>query len=199
MSEIFFLPGAGASASFWLPVAQQLGQPHRLFSWPGLGAEPEDPRVKGMDDLVARVLAEMREPVDLVAQSMGGIVALRVALAAPQKVRRLVLAVTSGGVPMDDLMVEDWRRDYFATFPKAGRWIGCVQEDLSAQLGQVRAPALLVWGDADPISPVAAGQRLAGLLPDARLEIIPGGGHDLARTHVAEVSGHVHRHLAGPG
>ncbi len=198
MTEIFFLPGAGASASFWQPVAQKLGRPHRLFSWPGLGAEPADPKVKGLDDLVTRVLAEIQEPVDLVAQSMGGLVALRVALAAPEKVRRLVLAVTSGGVPMDDLLAEDWRIDYFTTFPQAARWIGSVYEDLSARLGQVRMPILLLWGDADPVSPVAVGQRLYSLLPDARLEIIPGGGHDLACTHVADVAEHIRCHLVAP-
>lgn len=198
MTEIFFLPGAGGSASFWQPVAQQMGRPHRLFSWPGLGEEPADPNVNGLDDLVTRVLLGMREPVDLVAQSMGGVVALRIALAAPEKVRRLVLAVTSGGVPMDDLMAADWRTDYFATFPQAARWIGGVHEDLSARLAQMRAPTLLLWGDADPISPVAVGQRLLGLLPDARLEIIHGGGHDLARTHVADVTEHLRQHLVGP-
>ena len=73
------------------------------------GNEPHDPNVRGLDDLVSMVLAAIDEPADLIAQSMGGLVAVRVALAAPGKVRRLVLAATSGGVRMDDLGVADWR------------------------------------------------------------------------------------------
>ena len=49
--------------------------PKEFFGWPGLGHQPHDPAIKGMDDLVAMVAARMTGPVDLVAQSMGGVVA----------------------------------------------------------------------------------------------------------------------------
>ena len=98
MPRILFLPGAGGSASFWRPVADRLDadRPKRFFAWPGLGNEPADPNVHGFDDLVAIVLGELFEPADIVAQSMGGVVAIRAALKAPDKVRRLVLTGTSG-------------------------------------------------------------------------------------------------------
>lgn len=195
-TRTLFLPGAGASASFWRPAADRVGLPAELLAWPGLGDEPARGDVGGVDDLVRLVLARIDAPVDIVAQSMGGVVALKAALAAPSKVRRLVLAATSGGVPVADLGGSDWREDYYRAFPRAARWIAGPVADLSARLGSIRSPTLLLWGDRDPISPVAVGERLRGLLPDARLRVIPGADHDLARTHAATVARLIGRHLA---
>lgn len=158
---ILFLPGAGASAAFWRPVADRMAPGRRqvFLSWPGLGDEPPDPRIRGIDDLVDLVLARLPGPADLVAQSMGGLVALKVALAAPGKVRRLVLAATSGGVPMpapgeswadhpgersEGPVPADWRAEYRRTYPEAAAWITQVREDLSAALGGMHAPSLLL-------------------------------------------------------
>ena len=69
-----------------------------FFDWPGLGAIPARADVDGFDDLVTLVLEKLDGPADIVAQSMGGVVALRVALEHPHLVRRLVLVATSGGV-----------------------------------------------------------------------------------------------------
>jgi pimeloyl-ACP methyl ester carboxylesterase len=43
-------------------------------------------------------------------------------------------------------------------------------------LGSVQAPALVIAQDGDPIHPVAVAERLATLLPHARLEVLPPGG-----------------------
>ena len=102
MAKILFLPGAGASPDFWKPVGALLPADwsKEYFGWPGLGDQPHDPAISGMDDLVRMVAARMDGPVDLVAQSMGGVIAARLAIEQPQNVRRLVLTVTSGGVDM---------------------------------------------------------------------------------------------------
>lgn len=42
---------------------------------------------------------------------------------------------------------------------------------------EVRAPALVVWGDDDRVVPASAGRRYAELLPNARLETVAGCGH----------------------
>ena len=148
-----------------------------------------------LDDLVSMVLAQMDEPCDLIAQSMGGLIALKAALAAPERVARLVLAGTSGGVPVHDLGGADWRGDYRRDYPNAAPWIMDVPEDLSGRLGSVAAPTLLLWGDKDPISPLAVGERLASLLPHARLRIVEGGSHDFPQTHAAVVAPLVAEHL----
>ncbi|MBY6242530.1 alpha/beta fold hydrolase [Methylosinus sp. Sm6] len=195
MAKTLFLPGAGGAASFWKPVADRLESNGEFFSWPGLGNEPPEAGAAGLDDLVAKVLDRMSEPVDIVAQSMGGFIALAAALAAPEKVERLVLTVTSGGLPVADLGGADWRADYFRAFPRAAKWIAEPVEDLSARLPSIAAPTLLLWGDRDPISPVAVGERLRALLPDARLHVIPGAGHDAAITHADIVASLIARHL----
>ncbi len=46
-------------------------------------------------------------------------------------------------------------------------------------LRQITAPTLVIHGEADPLVPVAAGRELGKQIPGARLEIIPGMGHDL--------------------
>ena len=194
--KTLFLPGAIGSASFWEPVADLVRVDGVFFSWPGLGAEPARPDVRAFDDLVSRVATVIAEPVNIVAQSMGGVVALRLALSRPRMVKRLVLAATSGGLPVADLGGVDWRRDYFAAFPGAAAWIADPVDDLSPQIPAITAPTLLLWGDADPISPVAVGERLFTLLPDARFCVIPGGTHDFARTHAARVAAEMERHLA---
>lgn len=96
-TKTLFLPGAGGSALFWRPVADVLAVDELLFAWPGLGNEPATPDVDGLGDLVAIVLDSMTEPVNIVAQSMGGFVAIKAALAAPDMVNRLVLTATSAG------------------------------------------------------------------------------------------------------
>lgn len=193
--KILFLPGAGGSGAFWRPVAEAAGLEGVFLSWPGLGAEPPAPGVAGIDDLVALAAREMDGPAVLIAQSMGGVVAIKLALAFPHLVKGLVLAVTSGGVPVADLGGSDWRPAYFSAFPDAARWIADPVPDLSAHIPSITAPALLLWGDGDPISPVAVGERLAALLPQARLRVLQGGDHDLAQTHAPVVAQEIKAHL----
>jgi pimeloyl-ACP methyl ester carboxylesterase len=193
--KVVFLPGALGAAAFWQPVGALLPErwEKRYLAWPGLGDEPRDADVNGFDDLVAIVERELDRPCDVVAQSMGGIVAVRAALRHPTRVRRLVLVATSGGV---DVAGSDWRSGYRAANPTAARWITVDRPDHTAELPRVAQPTLLVWGDADPISPVAVGERLLQLLPDARLHVLPGGTHALAVERAPEVAALVADHLS---
>src|SRR5262249_55746112 len=44
-------------------------------------------------------------------------------------------------------------------------------------LHRIKAPTLIVSGDDDPLVPVTNARGMAGLIPDARLHIVRGGGH----------------------
>ncbi|WP_395712422.1 alpha/beta fold hydrolase [Reyranella sp.] len=197
MTRILFLPGAGASPDFWKPVGSRLPAewPKHYFGWPGLGDQPHDPAITSLDDLVGLVAKHMDEPVDLVAQSMGGVIAARLALALPDRVRRLVLTVTSGGVDMAGLGGSDWRASYRKSYPRAAEWITASRSSPSLPVEKITAPTLLIWGDADPISPVAVGEHLQARLPAARLHVVPGGDHDLAETHAGPVAALIAEHL----
>jgi pimeloyl-ACP methyl ester carboxylesterase len=196
-TKLIFLPGAGGHPDFWHPMSealQHVGR-HVRLGWPGFGGIPPVAHVQGMDDLVDMVLREMDEPCALIAQSMGGVIALKAALRRPQAVTHMVLSVTSGGIPMRELGAQDWRPAYFAANPHAPRWFGQDQEDLSDAISGLDIPTLLLWGDQDPISPVAAGQRLNAGLRSSRLHVVAGGEHDLAKRHAAQLAPVIEQHL----
>jgi pimeloyl-ACP methyl ester carboxylesterase len=195
-----FLPGASGAGEFWKPVADLLPSEWdtRLFDLPGCGNIPPDPRVHSFDDLVQVVLDTIDAPVDLVAQSMGGVVAMRLALAQPQSVRRLVLVATSGGVDLSRFELEDWRAEYRAAYPNALAFVtDHVQQDLSEDLAYVQAPTLLIWAKGDRISPPEIGRHLASKLPPgaARLVVLDYPDHMFARDHAADVAPLIREHL----
>jgi pimeloyl-ACP methyl ester carboxylesterase len=196
-SKLIFLPGAGGNPAFWQPVSELLIHPasRKLLGWPGFGIVASDPKVKGIQDLVNLVLDEIDQPSALIAQSMGGVIALQAALRRPDLVTHLVLTVTSGGVDISDLQVQDWRPGFLAANPMIPRWFTDYQEDLSSAIASVHIPTTLLWGDTDPISPVAVGKRLAGLLPQSKMHVFPGGEHDLANTLAAKVAPLIEEHL----
>ena len=196
-NKILFLPGAGGSPHFWKPVATALPSdwPKEHFGWPGLGGQQHDPAVRGLADLKKMVTDRMDGPVDLVAQSMGGVLAAQIALERPELVHRLVLCVTSGGVDMKGLGASDWRADYRRSFPKAAAWITDGVAAAPIPVEKIAVPTLLIWGDSDPVSPVAVGEHLVARLPNARLEIVKGGDHDVASTHADLVARLIVRHL----
>ena len=53
--------------------------------------------------------------------------------------------------------------------------------DRTGRLGTVRAPTTVIHGDADPLVNVSGGRATAAAIPEARLLILPGMGHDLPR------------------
>lgn len=195
--KLLFLPGASGNSQFWWPVGDLLATTAQKthVGWPGFGGTPSSPAVNSMDDLVARVIADIDRPSALVAQSMGGIVAVRVALERPDLITHLVLTVTSGGIDMSDLGAEDWRADFTAENPKLPRWFIDDRTNLAHRLRELRMPVLLLWGGSDPVSPVLVGRRLAQLIPHAELHVFPDGGHDLGYTHSSEVSVLIDKHL----
>lgn len=197
-SQLLFLPGASGNTDFWKPAAQLLRQPaaHVHLGWPGFGDTPHDPAIQGIEDLAEKVIAQIDQPTALIAQSMGGAIALLAASRRPQWVTHLVLTVTSGGMDISDLGAQDWRPAFSAAHPELPRWFMDSRLDLTPALAEIKAPALLLWGDADPISPVAVGQRLAVLLPQAHLHVFAGGDHDLGHALAHAVAPLIDAHLA---
>ncbi|MBI3514619.1 MAG: alpha/beta fold hydrolase [Proteobacteria bacterium] len=193
--KLLFLPGVGGDPTFWQPVGARLPASWSkvYLGWPGLGEQPADPSVQSVDDLVRLAAAEL--PAAVIAQSMGGVVAVRLALTFPTRISRLVLVATSGGVNVARLGAADWRPEYRQNFPDAAPWITDPWPDHTAEMRNIVTPTLLIWGDRDPISPVAVGKHLASLLPEARLAIVAGGSHSMAREQSAPVAALIVEHV----
>jgi poly(3-hydroxyoctanoate) depolymerase len=196
-SKLLFLPGASGNTAFWQPLANHLktNAEKVILGYPGFGQEPAVPDVNNLDDLVRMVVSHIDQPTALIAQSMGGVIAIRAALEKPDVVTHLVLSVTSGGIDTRELGARDWRVEFLKSNPSLPEWFVSFKSDFTRELGRIAQPALLLWGDADPISPVAVGQRVAELLPNARLHVISGGNHDLAHEHALRLAPVVDAHL----
>lgn len=165
------------------------------LSWPGAGDQPHDPLVPGYEGCVEIAVSQLSEQSDLVAQSMGGVLAITLALRCPERVRRIVLVATSGGIDVAGLGGADWREEYRAEFPRAAPWVWRECVDHSDRIRTVSAPTCLIWGDADPISPVSVGQRLAEILPRGTLHVLPGGTHSVAHDRPNETAALIIDHL----
>jgi pimeloyl-ACP methyl ester carboxylesterase len=56
-------------------------------------------------------------------------------------------------------------------------FLACDKFDVMGRLGEVRAPALVMCGSEDRLTPEKYSRYLADHLPDARLVVLPGAGH----------------------
>lgn len=59
-----------------------------------------------------------------------------------------------------------------------GQMLAALRHDCFGRLCEVRAETLVVVGDADNLIPMKSSQLLAETIPGARLEVLPGAGHD---------------------
>lgn len=195
--RVLFLPGAGGAAAFWKPVADLLDHPAErvVLSWPGFGGNPRHADTRSLDDLYHSVTAYIDRPVDIIAQSMGCVFALRAVLEVPSRVRHLVLVAMSGGLSLSRFGAADWRTAWRRRATGEPSWFVDDTTDFDSRLGEIETPSLLIWGDADPITPIAVGEYLATRLRAARLLVIQGGTHAVARDRAPEIAGHISAHL----
>jgi pimeloyl-ACP methyl ester carboxylesterase len=202
MPPLVFLPGAGGRASFWKPVAGRLEDLGRslVLGYPGFGDAPVDPSIGSLDDLFRWLVEQLPAgPSHIIAQSMGGVLAVRLALERPDLVSRLVLVATSGGVDVARLGGAEWRQDFRVSFPGAPAWFVDDRTDVTDELGKIRARTLLLWSDADPISPLSVAHLLADRIRDSRIVTVTGGTHAFASERPDEVASIIRVHLSGGG
>ena len=122
----------------------------------------------------------------LVGHSLGGRVCLEIALRYPERVRRLVLVDTLGFSRLacwgSFLIKAAWAvrkvlrrpQPYPRLLKEDGEdkdWL-CLEE-----LPALKVPTLIVWSRHDPYFPLSGALRARELIPEARLEILPGYGH----------------------
>ena len=126
------------------------------------------------------------ESLVLVGHSLGGRVCLEIALSHPTMVSRLVLIDTVGFGKLSPvgttLGASAWavrgvlrRPQPYPRFLKEKD----EEKDWSCleRLPALKVPTLIVWNRYDPYYSVSGALKAKELIPDARLEVIPGYGH----------------------
>ena len=165
---------------------------HIYVDLPGFGKSPND-AVLTTDDYAAIVRAFLRSlgarPDVAAGHSFGGKVATLldpdrlillssagIVLPKPLKVRAKIALFKAlkpfGGAKLRRLFASkdaaDMPRNMYETFKKV------VDEDFSGRFAAYEKPALLCWGRDDTATPLRAGERIAALMPRARLEVFDG-------------------------
>ena len=174
---------------------------------PGFGASPPPLTAWSTAEYaesLSPLLQQLQERPVLVGHSFGGLVALRLAKAYPERIGALVLT----GAPvlrigarskvhpayrMSRLMsrmhligpakLEAARRRYGSSDYRNAAGVmreilvKRLAEDFESDLCSVKLPVTLVWGERDTVVPVAVAERACELLVDARLVVVPDVGH----------------------
>ncbi|MEO5971878.1 MAG: alpha/beta hydrolase [Sphingomicrobium sp.] len=204
---LVYLPGyasdmAGAKALALDAFAGARGLALLRFDYSGTG-ESEGRFADGtldrwLDEALLLVDALTAGPLILIGSSMGGWLALHLALRRPQRVRALV-----GIAAAPDFTEWGFAGDDRAELERAGRlerqspYGGDSQVTTAAfwRSGQalrlleapiaIDCPVRLVHGEADGDVPLDVAQRLLGRLrsADVQLNILKGGGHRLSEPH----------------
>ena len=194
MENLIFLAGASGSVEFWQPVISILSPEYakHIIAYPEFGGVPPHVDIQSFADLQRYVIHSLRhlsnqQPSIVVAQSMGGIFAVQMALKHPEQVKALVLVATSGGIDLSPFDVADWREDYQLNF-SVPDWFVNQHIVLDDELDKVQCPVLLIWGNQDPISPVSVGRYLESRFTQAHLRIVQAGKHDLAFEFAEQVT-----------
>jgi pimeloyl-ACP methyl ester carboxylesterase len=214
-SPLLFLHGA-RGGGVWMPFMEQLSANFDVIApeHPGFGASGDPAWLDNMSDLAYFYLDFLDtldlQAVHLVGNSLGGWLALEIAVRSQQRIASLGLLAPGGifvrGRPPADIFLwtpETLTRNLFVnpdivnaalaqkptpeqqlvqlknqhTVAKLGWNPRFHNPDLHKWLHRVTVPTLLVWGREDRINPVEYATAFSGLMPHARVSIIPDCGH----------------------
>ena len=183
-SPIVLLHGFGGDLNGWLFNQPVLAEHHRVFALdlPGHGRADKDTAgldVHSLAELIAAYLeAAGSGPAHVVGHSLGGAVALKLALERPQLVKRLTLLAPAG-------LGDDVNLDYVQGFTEAER-----RKEIKNLLQQLFADPDLV--SRDMVSEVQKYKRLDGVTAALRTlseTVFPGGKQALVmKDRLAELA-----------
>jgi pimeloyl-ACP methyl ester carboxylesterase len=211
---IVFVHGSGDSSQVWQPIIDRL--PDRscvALDLPGHGGRRQSPgpqTIMSVADYGAWVEQELvrlglRE-VCVAGHSLGGAIALYMALASPSLVRSLALIGTGARLRVAPQLLEAARTDpqeatrmlaelsfapgheeqaerYLQRADSAAPGVlwrdlaACNDFDLMSDLARITQPAIIITGEQDRLTPPKYALFLLGHLPQATLALIPDAGH----------------------
>lgn len=192
--HVTFLHGLGGSPMSWEEQVAEL-PPQLPARAPWLrGLRPGGSEEFTLTDATADVL--MNRQLDgvstgaLVGHSLGAMVALQCALDDPESVSHLVLIAGQARPPKSAMQLQRMALRFVPRRRLAAQGVSKdrLRQALSnsghfhaqGSLDQVRCPTLVVCGARDRAN-LPASAHLAAAVPDARLEVVDGAGHDVMR------------------
>jgi len=208
---VVFVHGAGGTHQHWLyQVRDLLNSQTYALDLPGHGGSEgmgKDSIAAYGDWLVAFLDAIGEEQAILVGHSMGGAIALDLALRHASRVAGLGLVATGARLRVASAIIEGIRRDPkaavrlicdFAFGPEApqemvrlgrrqmeailpdvfhGDFLACNAFDVMDQLGEIAAPSFVVCGTQDRLTPSKYSIYLRDHIVHAVLHLVEGAGH----------------------
>jgi pimeloyl-ACP methyl ester carboxylesterase len=205
--KVVLVHGLTASTTWWEPTVATLEPRHEVH----VVQLPQIRIREAARWLAARLQEEDLRGAAVVGHSSGGTIAVLAAAQAPEAIGRLVLLAPAGifpnrsrlafAVPLAVQVLRAPRRlphmirDSLRVGPLR-LWLiasDLLTVDVASALPEVRTPALVLWGEDDPILSSELGRVFAEQIPDARLVILQGCGH----IPMLERPGELHRELLG--
>lgn len=220
--NLVLLHGAGGSHLVWPRALRQLPFTDVIaLDLPGHGRS-DPPGATSVRDYAAAVGALVTalgpDRVVLLGHSLGGAVALNVALQPPANLSGLVLLATGARLLVSEQLLawsnadieraadfivsygystaapphlaEPSRQELIACGPAtlSGDLIACQEYDIRPSLGGIATPALVIGGSVDKLVPPALTAELASGLPRAAYAVLDGAGHYLMLEQPEEVA-----------
>lgn len=220
---LLLIHGTGSNAASWHYQLDGLRESARPFTVDlpghGLSGRIDSPSVQAYAEAIAETFPHLHPGRFFVAgHSLGGAVALELALRYPERVRGIILLSTGAHFPalaatpglflLTVAAVPGKFRDLFlgegvsaeALALARAAMADCPPEviradvsaakvfDARAALPSLRHPVLILCGSEDHITPPRYATWLKEGLPDARVMLIPGAGHMLPLERPAEVN-----------
>lgn len=207
---LLLLHSGGMSSAEWEPLIPRLAPHFRVLApdLPGHGATPLDGprlRISDMAQAVISLLDALRiERSHVLGSSMGGVVALWLAIHAPQRVDKLVLFRSNyRRAPEGDRLIAQMADPAWWRSVGMDRWMSRIHEPQGgpeawktvirrvvdafvtsdehvhelAQLATVQAPTLIIVGDRDPLVPLEHALEMYRTIPRAALWVMPHATH----------------------
>jgi pimeloyl-ACP methyl ester carboxylesterase len=210
--SLVFIHGAGGSRTSWRYQEDYFSRTFNCYiiELPGHGAAqgPGAPEIKDYALWIKGALDELKlSSPFVIGHSMGGAIAMEIAMRFPALAKGLVLASTGARLrtlpailsgikqafpeTVELICERSFAQDAPAEMKQAkaaemmknspdvlyGDFSACDRFDIMEQVQTINKPTLVICGDQDALAPIKYSRFLADKIAGARLEIIKGAGH----------------------